>query len=79
MALPPPSAALAQSGISGGRWVEHMVIPGERLAEIAERYAVEIAKIVEWNSLDADKPALRIGQRLRVLSRTTAEPRKRQR
>ncbi|HMI93359.1 MAG TPA: LysM peptidoglycan-binding domain-containing protein, partial [Polyangiales bacterium] len=79
VALPPPSAALAQSSITSGRWVDHMVIPGERLAEIAERYAVEIARIVEWNSLDADKPSLRVGQRLRVLARTTASPRKRQR
>src|SRR5689334_3617458 len=78
MALPPPSVALAQS-VAGGRWIEHFVIPGERLAEIATRYAVDVAKIVEWNSLDSDKPMLRVGQKLRVLSRSTAEPRKRER
>jgi LysM repeat protein len=79
VALPPPSAALAQSSITGGRSVDHMVIPGERLAEIAERYGVEVDQIVEWNSLDAEKPLLRVGQRLRVLARTMAAPRKRTR
>jgi murein endopeptidase len=65
--------------VAGGRWVEHFVIPGERLAEIATRYAVEVARIVEWNSLDAGKPMLRVGQKLRVLTRSTAAPRKRER
>lgn len=77
-ALPPQSVALTQGSL-GGRWVEHFVIPGERLAEIAERYAVEVAKIIEWNSLDSDKPMLRVGQTLRVLSRTSATGRKRER
>ena len=78
MALPPPSVALAQS-VASGRWIEHFVIPGERLAEIATRYAVDVGKIVEWNSLDAGNPMLRVGQKLRVLSRSSAAPRKRER
>jgi hypothetical protein len=48
------------------------VVPGDRLAEIAHRYDVKIAKILEWNNLDERKVYLRAGQKLRVF--TTLEP-----
>src|SRR5690348_9013469 len=66
LALPPPGAALAQNTLPNGRWVDHPVIPGERLTEIAARYGVTVPNLIEWNGLDADKPLLRMGQKLKV-------------
>jgi murein DD-endopeptidase MepM/ murein hydrolase activator NlpD len=58
------------------RWTEHAVIPGERLAEIAKRYGVEMAKLLEWNDLDPKKIALRAGQRLRIWTTTDVPTRR---
>ncbi len=48
------------------QWIQHEVLPGERLAEIADRYAVSTASIARWNKLDAEHPHYRSGQKLRV-------------
>jgi len=58
------------------RWIVHRVIPGERLAEIANRYRVEVAQVLEWNELD-DRPMLRAGQKLRILTPEAAVERRR--
>lgn len=77
-ALPPPAAALAASTSEAARWIQHRVIPGERLAEIAERYGVAVAKILQWNELEAAKPLLRVGQKLRIWTAAIAMERRRQ-
>lgn len=70
-AVPPPGVA-ATGAMPKARWIEHKVIPGEKLREIGALYGVSSDKLVEWNELDEDKPMIRIGQRLRVYTR--AEP-----
>lgn len=77
-ALPPAAAALAASTTEAARWVQHRVIPGERLAEIAERYGVAVTKILQWNELQAPKPLLRVGQKLRIWTAATAPERAKQ-
>lgn len=47
-------------------WVEHLVIPGDRLREIARRHGVSVQSIVAENELDPERPRLRVGQALRV-------------
>ena len=69
VAVPPPGAAMS-GALPGSRWVEHRVIPGERLQEIGERYRVEVQQILEWNGIDAGKEVmLRVGQQLQDLDR----------
>jgi hypothetical protein len=36
--------------------IEHVVVPGERLADVARRYGVAEDDIVEWNLINRDKP-----------------------
>ena len=55
VAVPPPGAAIGWQSARIARWVEHRVIPGERLQEIGERYRVEVREILEWNGIDAGK------------------------
>lgn len=69
--MPPPGAAVTAAALSPKRWIEHRVIPGERLKEIAQLYGVSPEKLVEWNEL-GEHPMIRIGQKLRV--HTRAEP-----
>jgi murein endopeptidase/LysM repeat protein len=77
-ALPPPGAAVPGAS-AAGRWVQHRVIPGDRLAELAEHYGVLVSKILEWNTLDAAKPLLRTGQKLRIWTEAPPLERMRQR
>jgi len=77
-ALPPAAAALAASTAEAARWVQHRVIPGERLAEIADRYGVAVTKILQWNELQAPKPLLRVGQKLRIWTAAPAPERQKQ-
>jgi murein endopeptidase len=72
LAVPPPAVAMSAAGLPIPHWIEHSVIPGERLSEIAKRYDVTIAKLLEWNQLDEKKVFLRAGQHLRVW--TNSEP-----
>lgn len=65
------------SSLPREEWVHHLVVPGERLKEIGERYAVSVASIVRWNKLDPDHPRLRAGSRLRVKTALDLPQRKR--
>lgn len=78
-AIPPAAATLAATTAEAARWVQHQVIPGERLAEIAERYGVAVGKILQWNELQAPRPLLRVGQKLRIWTAAAAPERRRQR
>jgi murein endopeptidase len=53
-------------------WVDHKVIPGERMVEIAKRYGVSVDKVLEWNELDPKRVFLRAGQKLKIW--TTLDP-----
>jgi hypothetical protein len=59
-------------------WVDHVVIPWERLDDVATRYGVENDDIVRWNELDTEgRRYLRSGKRLRILARRFPPPRQR--
>jgi LysM repeat protein len=49
-----PVASDAVADVEGD--IEHVVVPGERLADIAKRYGVDEDDIVEWNLINRDKP-----------------------
>jgi len=36
--------------------IDHVVVPGERLTDVAKRYGVDEDDIVEWNLINRDKP-----------------------
>lgn len=59
------------------RWVQHMVIPGDTLDAIAERYSVERKRVAAWNNIKGDKPALRSGRSLRIHAVNPPPPRER--
>ncbi len=46
--------------------VQHQVLPGERLQEIADRYAVTPQEIIRWNHLDPNRPVIVVGRSLQV-------------
>lgn len=57
-------------------WIHHVVIPWERLVNVAERYGVSSQDVLEWNGLDRDKtPLIRSGQTLKILARKFPAPR----
>ncbi len=59
-------------------WVKHQVIPGETVAEIAERYGVDEPDIIRWNRLDKKKPKLPFpGKTVRVMTSDAPLPRER--
>jgi hypothetical protein len=67
-AAPPPARVIA-STISlppSSQWITHEIVNGERLDEIAERYAVSVSSILRWNKLDPKRPLFWIGQQLRI-------------
>lgn len=57
------------------KWITHRIIPGERVPEIAERYAVSTAELIRWNKLDAKNPKIFAGRTLRVLTKHAPPPR----
>jgi murein endopeptidase len=68
-AAPPTARVLAASTISlppSSQWITHEIVSGERLDEIAERYAVSVGSILRWNKLDPKRPLFWIGQQLRI-------------
>ncbi|MGD8860951.1 MAG: penicillin-insensitive murein endopeptidase [Myxococcales bacterium] len=80
----PPAGAMVSAAAGPGastrqraRWIKHRVIPGELLADIADRYGVRPRKLIRWNDLDGDRPRLRAGQKLRVWTRMEPADRER--
>jgi LysM repeat protein len=55
------------------RWVEHVIVPGERMSQIAARYGVRVTEIQHWNRLKKKRP--RHGTSLRVKARRIPPPR----
>jgi len=50
-------------------WIRHVVVPRERLDQIAARYDVSLDELNEWNGLSGRYERLRTGTRLRVRAR----------
>lgn len=76
-ASPPSQTLVASTTPASAQWVAHVVLPGERLTEIADRYAVSTKSIVRWNDLDTVRPELRAGQKLRVHTQLSENVRER--
>ncbi|MDH5675214.1 MAG: penicillin-insensitive murein endopeptidase [Myxococcales bacterium] len=70
----PPTSSVDAAMLERARWIKHRVVPGERVEEIAERYAVATRQLLKWNRLDEKRPRLRAGQRLRVFTRLDVPP-----
>jgi murein endopeptidase len=56
------------------QWIKHVVIPGERLEDIATRYDVRTASLIRWNKLDPDKPRIYAGRELAVYTKHIPPP-----
>jgi murein endopeptidase len=68
----PPKAAVKQ--LSKPKWIKHEVVPGERIDDIAVRYAVRRESLIRWNKLDADKPKIYAGRELAVYTKHIPPP-----
>lgn len=62
----PSSGVVAATITSGAQWIVHEVIPGERLTDVADRYAVSVGSIQRWNNIDPKRGSDYTGVRLRV-------------
>ncbi len=67
--IPPTGSATVTETLDRPRWIRHVVAPRERLTQIALRYGVSVAWIVEWNELDPARPRIKKNQKLRVRAR----------
>ncbi len=61
-----PPVAPASTDAPEGRSTEYVVRPGDTLAAIATRYAVEVADLCRWNGMPAGSTVIQPGQRLVV-------------
>jgi murein endopeptidase len=68
----PPKPAVKQ--LSKPKWIKHEVVPGERIDDIAVRYAVRRESLIRWNKLDADKPKIYAGRELAVYTKHIPPP-----
>ena len=68
-AAPPTTRVVAAAASASAIWISHEVVPGERLEEIADRYAVSVASILRWNKLDPERPQFWVGEQLRIQTR----------
>jgi murein endopeptidase len=68
----PPKAAVKK--LSKPKWIKHEVVPGERIDDIAVRYAVRRESLIRWNKLDADKPKIYAGRELAVYTKHIPPP-----
>jgi LysM repeat protein len=68
-AAPPTTRVVAAAAGANAQWITHEVVPGERLSEIAERYAVSTASILRWNKLDPNRPQFWVAEQLRIQTR----------
>ncbi|HET6338816.1 MAG TPA: penicillin-insensitive murein endopeptidase [Polyangiales bacterium] len=51
----PPSGVMAATVTPSAQWIIHEVIPGERIADVADRFAVSVASIQRWNNIDSKR------------------------
>lgn len=57
------------------QWIIHEVIPGERLTDVADRYAVSTMSIQRWNNIDPKRGSDYTGVRLRIRTQLPARQR----
>lgn len=71
---PKPDPAYAVQTLKKPKWIKHVIIPGERLDEIAERYQVRKASLIRWNKLDPKKPRIYAGRKLAIYTKHIPPP-----
>lgn len=72
----PPSSVVAAAIPPGAQWIIHEVIPGERLSDVSDRFAVSVASIQRWNNIDPQRVSSDYtGERLRVRTQLPARQR----
>ncbi len=65
----PPLGVTAATAPASTQWILHEVIPGERMADIANRYSVSTDSILRWNRIDPTRARDFTGERLRIQTR----------
>jgi murein endopeptidase/LysM repeat protein len=60
--------------LSEPKWLDHTIIPGERIDDIAARYDVSVESLVRWNKLDKKNPKLYAGRELAVYTKHIPPP-----
>ena len=60
--------------LAKAKWIKHVIIPGERLDEIATRYNVRKDSLIRWNKLDKKKPRIYAGRKLAVYTKHIPPP-----
>jgi N-acetylmuramoyl-L-alanine amidase len=64
---PPPGTLLAMGGAGGSRGpVEHVIVRGDTLSDIANRYNVSLRRLRKQNRIKGDR--IRVGQVLNIPS-----------
>lgn len=56
------------------KWIKHVIIPGERLTDIAARYDVRAGSLIRWNKLDEKNPKIFAGRELSVYTKRIPPP-----
>ncbi|MET0386057.1 MAG: penicillin-insensitive murein endopeptidase [Polyangiales bacterium] len=67
-AAPPTTRVVAAAFSPTAQWITHEIVNGERLDEIAARYAVSVGSILRWNRLDPRRPLFWVGEQLKILT-----------
>jgi len=57
------------------KWIQHTVVPGERLDDIAIRYDVSRPELIRWNKSLQGKAYIYAGRKLRIYARALPPPR----
>jgi LysM repeat protein len=65
-------AALVFAG-PNGKYIYHTVEKGETLYSISHQYGLKPAEVAQYNEMSADKPTIRVGQKIKIPSTEMSE------
>lgn len=71
------AAAAEEASPPKRTWIKHEVIAGDLVSTVARRYGVTKKEIIRWNKLNAERPIIVTGRKLRVYARVVPLPRER--
>lgn len=69
---PEPESLIVE--LKDPKWIKHIIIPGERLEDIALRYDVSTQSLIRWNKLDKKRPKIYAGRELAVYTKHIPPP-----
>ena len=55
----------AAGGAGQARWISYTIVRGDTLTKIANRFAVSVSKLVQWNNI-ADPDHIVAGHKLKI-------------